>query len=64
MWRYAPVEKKKRYKHTLSEVRADFLDRPWTPLPGARARGSAGGAATRAQRRSKKSARTSESVCL
>ena len=29
-------------KHKLSEVRADFLDRRWTPLPGAR---SAPGAA-------------------
>ena len=38
-------KKKKRHKHELSEVRADFLDRRWTPLPGAR---SAPGAAPEA----------------
>ena len=59
--------KEKRHKHKLSEVRADFLDRRWTDPPpwrAERARGGAGGAARGSRRRSKKSARTSESLCL
>ncbi|CAK0836966.1 unnamed protein product [Prorocentrum cordatum] len=54
--------KKKRHKHKLSEIRADFLDRRMNP-PGDAAPGALCAPGRGFQRRSKKSARSSASVC-